>query len=1622
MPSFVMSFVPSLHNLGRRMRRPSLTRFHWGGVVLVKLFLLVVLLMGAGETRAHSGGYWINYFKADSIHDAFEKQGKNPEGHGIWQFTVQGVTIRFTGKIEGSIFAPDYDSNIYVFAQGGYRLREIVFEDTEGKSTYRNESLFLQRLTTVGGNDPYGETDYSWHDYSISRDETAGLQDDNNNMKVYSWKAPCDTLIFHTNKKKDSDGKHSQFKFRRFFVNLVRAQGLHFKKSEATCFDYVNFEDLCSDDDRTVYEYLKDKYYHVRSSDESVAVQTGGETIKDKNKITYAKDYSGYNVYCNESGEVTLSFFNDPDYRFAFTKIKEKFKVNRAQLRTSVEWTQKTINEEDVLPLPNLTFPSKYRYRYSLPSGVDQKSLWVSSNTEALVIANGNIKSSGKAASFGSTVHFKAIIPEDEYIAKDSIEITVSVNNLINISKKAEWDRYCSVVNSGNGSIKAVMTADVTEPVSSMVQNSGYSGEFDGGKHTLKVAISGEGNYLAPFRQVGGANIHDLKVTGTITSTGANDQYCAGIVGSCQRGFQIRRCGSDATISNSTTTFTGDRYFSGIVGTLNENASNVDGTMEDCAFTGKMIGKSGKKWSGLVGYTHSIFKIDQCLVGGTFETPESPHAVCGYNQYEFQVSGIFYKQGTYSDTKYTTSVSDFELKGGLAAWMLQNERTDAIWGQTLGKDDLPQLWDTARVYHAYFRPEKDRYYTSRFANYNTTVYGGLPNARGLLQNAFNESHYYTYSFKDFTADTKLTSHIDVITTVNDNEYMSITTKDDWKKFCDYIKAESSKVNARLTKFVELDATSPMAGDADHKYGGTFLGQNNYLEIKYTGTNQGNAPFLWVADATINGLRTHGTINLTSTTLTNQYHASGMVAFANNVTMDNCESDVKMIFKYIDNSNKDRYSGGFVGHAEGGKVKLTNCKFDGGFICNDGAITGVAGLVGWSAKTIDISHCYVGGKYTNVTNIHPFVYTIASDKPTVTGDNNYYNIASGVTETSSYGNGRAATDDELTSGSLTHTLQNGQTPYYWGQSLGEENEPMLENYDHVHKVDFKYGDLVTATRYANTGKTVNKGTPQLLEALGSGRNVHHYYSNLGFKGFDANNTVNSDKVITVTVTEAPYFPVKSFDDLKTFSSLANTGFNSMDAKLENDITFSTPNDSTAWSTINNYSGIFDGQNYCINNFNQGLRVNFTYPLFGGIAKGGEVKDLGIVNPYIFLQRSNLGILTFGNYGTVSRVWISGGSLSHGAQDNMGAIVGINGGTIENCLVKGLAIVNRWGGSNVKTIAGIAAINNQGAVISHCVSYGNSYANVNNTNSSSICAVNNGTITSCYTDKELNLPEGGEVKSNEVFKNGKLLPLLGKEWAIVLGTEPCPMPVVDRRKSEVDYIYNNNDSWYSDNFVMNDTKTFDLGIDFTAKKMTYNRSLKQGLHYTVVLPYAWSKPGDGRVYTFDSFSDPWLNFKEVTDATLQPNVPYIYVANSASEAFKADNAEVKANPSDVSSLQVERNGFVMKPNFKLVNNDEAAGLGAYILQSDKKWYKVRSDEAQYKKATIPAYRAYVVAKSSGAKESYDTFFDSLPTGIGGIRTTDSDGTVRYYDLSGRYIGTSLEGQPHGVYIGNGKKIVK
>ena len=102
---------------------------------------------------------------------------------------------------------------------------------------------------------------------------------------------------------------------------------------------------------------------------------------------------------------------------------------------------------------------------------------------------------------------------------------------------------------------------------------------------------------------------------------------------------------------------------------------------------------------------------------------------------------------------------------------------------------------------------------------------------------------------------------------------------------------------------------------------------------------------------------------------------------------------------------------------------------------------------------------------------------------------------------------------------------------------------------------------------------------------------------------------------------------------------------------------------------------------------------------------------------------------------------------------------------------------------------------------------------------------------------------------------------------------------------------------------------------------------------------------------------------------------------------------------------------------ISNAEAAELGAYTLQQDGKWHPVMSDSDEHRAARILPFRAYLLQNRgvAGARAIGMTLEDV--TGIEQLRTIDSNGTERIYDLNGRQLSTPAKG----INIINGKKVI-
>jgi len=194
------------------------------------------------------------------------------------------------------------------------------------------------------------------------------------------------------------------------------------------------------------------------------------------------------------------------------------------------------------------------------------------------------------------------------------------------IASTADWNTLASNVANGNtySNTYFKLTADIT--VTTMVTAT-FSGTFDGGGNTLTFNYTATEEEVAPFRNITGATIKNLRVAGTI-NTGY--KFAAGIV-AISNGGTITNCQSSVTINSSKS---GDGTHGGLV------ADSYTGTLDisNCLFDGKLLGTTTTSCGGFVGWHKS---------GSTLNISNSLFAPA---EVTVQVDAIFARNGATSLT------------------------------------------------------------------------------------------------------------------------------------------------------------------------------------------------------------------------------------------------------------------------------------------------------------------------------------------------------------------------------------------------------------------------------------------------------------------------------------------------------------------------------------------------------------------------------------------------------------------------------------------------------------------------------------------------------------------------------------------------------------------------------------------------------------------------------------------------------------------------------------------------------------------------------------------------------------------------------------------------------------
>ncbi len=626
------------------------------------------------------------------------------------------------------------------------------------------------------------------------------------------------------------------------------------------------------------------------------------------------------------------------------------------------------------------------------------------------------------------------------------------------------------------------------------------------------------------------------------------------------------------------------------------------------------------------------------------------------------------------------------------------------------------------------------------------------------------------------AESSLRQTFTVIRTDKGANTMLIKDLNEWKVFAHLVNDEGvTNLNARLEADIDLGSDITMVGTYDHKYSGTFDGQNHTLMLNWdSGATSDIAPFKKVDGATIKNLRTQGTIKSSS------YYLSGLIDEAYGKTsVSNCVSNVNITSSY---TNDRCGAAGMISYiGSSGNITITDCLVEGNInATTDNGKKGMGGFVYSQNGTCTLNNCLYLGDNNATSNSYTFAYN-------ATVNNCYYLKNCGSKQ------GEQATQEQLKNGEVAYQLQKSRNEQVWGQTIGTNNEPQLIAFDNsakkVYQVNFTYKDQVKATRYANSGKTVS--LPTTRDIVGSSYNEHHYYTIAFTDNFNENTTVTGDKQVTVSITEKDAYEIGSADEWNTFSNLVIKGENGLDAKLTADIDLGVYFKMVG-DYYHPYFGTFDGQGHT-------LTMNWDSGNDQKVGVFNYVKDCTIKNlrleGKITANADEVGGLIYsakGNStisGCVSNLQITNKYKDGRMSGLISVVFDPANVTINDCIVKGdMKSMNREGN---KDIVGFVKRQYDKCTLNNCL-----YIGTNNADSQwarTFC--NNANLNNCYYLNPCGTAQGTQI-TEEQLKNGEVAHLLqnGRDtqfWGQKLGTDNEPMPTTDEAKHiyKVDFAYNN-----------------------------------------------------------------------------------------------------------------------------------------------------------------------------------------------------------------------------------------
>ena len=201
-------------------------------------------------------------------------------------------------------------------------------------------------------------------------------------------------------------------------------------------------------------------------------------------------------------------------------------------------------------------------------------------------------------------------------------------------------------------------------------------------------------------------------------------------------------------------------------------------------------------------------------------------------------------------------------------------------------------------------------------------------------------------------------------------------------------------------------------------------------------------------------------------------------------------------------------------------------------------------------------------------------------------------------------------------------------------------------------------------------------------------------------------------------------------------------------------------------------------------------------------------------------------------------------------------------------------------------------------------------------------------------------------------------------------------------------------------------FGIPQGFTANEVAYDRTLTAGDGYisSFILPFAFDVPEGTTIAELSGVNGNTLTFKPVKQT--EANKPYIIITNDESVLSSFSNVTVEATDGKDLTNTVSGIKHIGSYTTKEVENVYGYANGKFVKANT---------------GTVAPFRTYIeLPDAASAPKAFSISIEGTTTGINQVNATTT--TKSIYNLQGIRMSNDFNGLSNGVYIVNGKKVIK